>query len=126
MRIAFLVRALMVQAMSCRPHQRRALSRSDGAEQDEELGRPRQLERLVRQVAVIAEADADAGREPVGDQRDGTAFQVKKNGSRQAAGVNADHPHQRRPVDVLPSELTWVEPVVNFLRRDCPLDARRL
>src|SRR5579872_6602875 len=72
---------------------------------------------------MIPEADADARRQPVRDERDGDGFPSEEERSGDATGVNADHPQQHGPVDVIPAELIGVEPVVNFLRRDRALDA---
>src|SRR5580704_5093737 len=71
---------------------------------------------------MIPQADANARREPVCDQRDANRFPRKEERSRQATCMNGDHPDEGHPIDVLPIQLIGVEPVVNFLRSEGPLD----
>ena len=69
-RITFLVRVLMVHAVGGDPEDRPALERQRAADRQEILERLRRLEAAMGVQPVIAEADAEADREPVQHQRD--------------------------------------------------------
>ena len=69
-RIAVLVGVLVVHAVGRDPEDRPALERQCAADREEVLERFRGLVAAMRVQPVIAEADAEADREPVERQRD--------------------------------------------------------
>ena len=86
-RIAVVVGVLMVHAVRGDPEDRPALERQRAAEREEVLERLRRLVAAVRVQPVVAEADAEADRNPVQHQRDETFVQLKKNAAPRGRGT---------------------------------------
>ena len=99
MRVAFLVRILVMNAVRGYPEDRAAFQSERGADRQtifEPLGSPIAA---VRQQAVIAHADSQAARNPVKKERDEKRIPREEEQRRYGADVKQHHEGGSDPID---------------------------
>ncbi len=90
-RIAFVIRMLVMNAMRGDPENRSALERERAAHGEEVLHPLRRLVAAVRQQAVIAHADAQRTGDPPQEHRHGDGAPVDEEKSRNGEDVETPH-----------------------------------
>ena len=100
MRVAGVVRQLVVLAVGGDPENRSALERQRAADREEILERFRALEAAVRMQAVVAEADAEADRHPMQHERDDEVLPGEEPERHDGEHVERQHETTGNPVDV--------------------------
>jgi len=118
----------VVQSMDRRPTAGAAFGRERAGKQHEELRRRFEFEAAVRQVAMEAEADADAGGEPVEDESRHDRGPGKVDRRQERPRVHRGHPREDAPVESLPSQSLRIDGIKDqpFLFGQCfPFADRR-
>ena len=100
MRVAILVRILMVNTMSRRPEDRAALKRHRGADRKEVLEHSRGFIRPVGVEAVISHPDSPADADPVQENCNRNRLPSGVKESRHGKNVEDHHRDHRDPVDL--------------------------
>ena len=108
-RIAFVIRMLMMNAMRGDPEDRSALERERAAHRQEVLDPLRRLVAAMRQQAVIAHADAERAGDPPQDDRHGDGAGVDEEERGHGADVERGHGDDRDPVELAFGGLAPVE-----------------
>ncbi len=98
--ISIRIGELVVMAVQSHPVDWAVLAAEGPAGGEEALQPLRQLEGAVRQQAVVADGDAEAGGDPIENQQAGNGLPAPEDGcqSQQAEGMNHDHESDRGPV----------------------------
>jgi len=115
-RVAFMVRVLMMDAVSGYPEDRTTFKRHCAAHGDEVFDPTWRLVAAVREQAMVGHADAYVDREEVGDGESSQVFPGKKEESRDRSDVKKPHCDGGNPVDSALLVLApHAEVLLNFL-----------
>jgi len=109
MRIAILVRILMMNAMRGHPENRPALKSKRGADGQEILDPLRRLIAAVREQAMIAHADAQAARNPPQEHGDKQRLPCEEEKRRNGSDVKQRHEDRGHPVDLAICSLSFFQ-----------------
>ncbi len=98
MRVAVLIAEQVMLAVIRHPHQGRAFARQSAQQGKQPANRPVRAEAAVRQLPVVAHANADAAGQPGEKGGDPDCFPSEEKRSGQAAQVNHGDPDEHRDI----------------------------